>query len=151
MLRIGIKGFTPHLVKPRSLERGAGFTLIEVMAAANVLALGIVLIYEAFFISLDAYNYYSNYLNVATFADEKIWEVQDSLTHFATLENIESKGVFTNSNRRFNWNLSYTPIDETKDEYKLFKIDLTLFWREGARQASISRSAYALYEKQKEN
>ena len=125
-----------------------GFTLIEVMVAASVLALGTVLIYEAFFTSLDAYNYYFNYLNVAAFADEKIWEAQDTLTHFASLQDLESKGTFTRGSRRFSWDLSYGAIDKVKEECQLFKVDLKLSWREGKKVANLSRSAYALYEKQ---
>jgi prepilin-type N-terminal cleavage/methylation domain-containing protein len=133
MLRIGIK---------------KAFTLIEVMAAACVLALGTVLIYEAYFICLDGYNYYSNYLNVAAFADEKIWEAQDSLTHFASLQGLESKGEFTYGSRRFIWDLSYELLDKMGQECQLFKVDLKLSWREGKRVSGISRSTYALYERQ---
>ena len=49
-----------------------GFTLVEVLVTTAVLSLGIVLIYRAFFTLLDSFGYYSNYLRVIAFADEKL-------------------------------------------------------------------------------
>ena len=119
------------------------FTLIEVMGATCILALGTVLIYQALFIASDSLNYYSNYLNVASLANEKVWQAQDSLAHFCDINDIETNGVFVN-NRHFSWNLSYEQRGGQKDVGKLFRIDLTVIWREGNRAVSITRSAYAL-------
>ena len=113
-----------------------------------VLSLGAVLIYEAFFTCLDSFNYYSNYLNLAPLMDEKIWQAQDSLTHFDESANIDTGGEFALGNKNFKWDLAYSLIDETKDLYKLYKIDLSVSWQEGRRRARLLRNTYAIYQKE---
>lgn len=125
-----------------------GFTLIEIMAATAVLALGIVFIYQAYFVSLDSYDYYANYLSIAPWAEEKIWEAQNNLIRFADLGAIQTSGVLVNIGKRINWTLSSADIDGIKDKFKLFKIELRLSWKQGKRNVVLSRSAYALYEKE---
>jgi prepilin-type N-terminal cleavage/methylation domain-containing protein len=122
-----------------------GFTLLEVMITAAVLSLGVVFIYEAFFISLNTYNYCTNYLGVANWMNEKIWQAQDSLTHLGTWA-YDREGTLVYNNRDFKWNLTYSPVQETQD---LYKIDLLISWQEGSSKKSLTRSAYALYYKEK--
>lgn len=119
-----------------------GFTLIEIMVTVAILSLGMVLIYEAFFIVLDSFNYCSDYLNVASWIDEKIWQAQDSLTRRGSFD-ADTIGEFINRNKVFKWSLSHNPIDEAEG---LHRIDLVLSWQEGKRTIRLSRSAYAIYE-----
>ncbi len=124
-----------------------GFTLVEILVATAVLSLGIAFIYEAFFISLSAFDYCYNYLNIASWADEKIWQAQDSLTRFGDLERVGKEGEFLAANKKFTYALSGTLID---NESKLYKIDLLLFWREGRKERRLLRAAYAAYEEPKD-
>ncbi len=140
------KPANPQTREPANPRTRKGFTLIEVMVTAAVLALGTVLIYEAFFISLDSFNYCSRYLKIASWIDEKIWQVQDSLGHLGPLAQIERSGSFKNENKNFDWDLSYDVIEQTQN---LYKIDLAILWQEGKRKAKFSRSAYAMYEEKK--
>ncbi|MCM8796059.1 MAG: prepilin-type N-terminal cleavage/methylation domain-containing protein [Candidatus Omnitrophica bacterium] len=121
-----------------------GLTLMEVMVATCVLSLGTLLIYESFFITLDSFNYYSNYLNVISWMDEKLWAAQDTLSHFGSFGQIETQGEFIKRNKNFRWNLAYNLIGNN-----LYQIDLTLSWQESQRKIKLSRTIYALYaEKQ---
>jgi hypothetical protein len=120
-----------------------GFTLVEAMTTTVVLALGAVLIHEAFFISLDSYHYYTNYLNVLSWMDEKIWQVQDHLSRLGPSGDIETHGGFTKRNKNFEWGLSHHWIDEAQG---LCEIDLALSWEEGQRKVRLSRTAYARYQ-----
>lgn len=124
-----------------------GFTLIEVMVTTTILALGVVLIYESFFISLDSFNYCSNYLNVAPWMDEKIWQAKDDLNRSGNLDEIETQGEFQNKGKNFTWNLSSSLIDKVQS-LCLYEIDLSVFWKEGKRQIKLSRNTYALYKKE---
>ncbi|MFC1666924.1 type II secretion system protein J [Candidatus Omnitrophota bacterium] len=123
----------------------AGFTLMEIMAATAVLSIGIVLIYEAFFSSLNTFDYCSDYLKVVSWADEKIWQAQDGLGHFGPSPEIQTSGNLVTRNKSFDWDLSYSLINSFPD---LYKIDLRLSRSKGKRKLRISRTAYAIYEEE---
>lgn len=127
-------------------NKKAGFTLIEVTITTAVLSLTALLIYEAFFISLDTFNYCYNYLNVFSLADEKIWQAQDDLSRFGALTNITKKGKFVDRNKKFVWSLSDSSMADTRKQ-RLYKINFVLSWQEGKRPVKISRTAFAMYEK----
>lgn len=120
------------------------FTLIEVMLSTVVLALGIVVIYESFFRSLDLFGYYNNYLNVASSADEIIWNAQNELNLFGPTAVFANKGVISQNNKDFNWNLFYESINP---ENNLYKIDLFFSWKEGPKDVKLLRTEYAVYTK----
>ena len=120
-----------------------GFTLIEVMIATVILALGTTFLSQSFFITLDSYNYCSRYLQVLSWADEKVWEAQQSLSEQGPAATLSNTGNFTEKGRNFVWYLSYSPVDANGS---LYKIDFEMSWQEGSRKARIQRSTYALYE-----
>ncbi len=120
------------------------FTFLEVMIAAAILALGTVLIYEAFFISLDSYNYCTDYLNVASWAEAMLWQAQAKLREGQSL-NAEESGDFTENNKIFSWNLNYNLADA---ETRLYSIDLLLSWKTGKREFTLSRNTYAILEQE---
>ncbi|MBU1913265.1 MAG: prepilin-type N-terminal cleavage/methylation domain-containing protein [Candidatus Omnitrophica bacterium] len=122
------------------------FTLIEVMLATMVLSLGAVLIHEAFFKSLDTYNYCHNYFSVGYWLNEKMWSVQDSLRQSGPLVNVARGGKFKAGNKDFTWNLSYDLAYDTED---LYKIVLDVSWQEGSRDIHVSRAAFAKYVEKK--
>jgi len=124
----------------------SGFTLVEVMIAAAILAIGVVAIFESFFICLDAYNYCSRYLSLVSWADDKIWEAQDSINRFGAAAHIGNYGSFLNKNKPLTWYLNYASIDENNI---LYKISLSIYWQEGVRKGNLQRSAYAIYEERK--
>jgi prepilin-type N-terminal cleavage/methylation domain-containing protein len=119
-----------------------GFTLVEVLAAAAVLSLGIVMIYESYFISLDSFNYYENYLSVSPWMDEKIWQAQDAVYRLGPQAQIDKSGEFQGANNTYKWDLVLINIDE---EQGLCRLDLLLSWKEGERAVKLSRNAYARY------
>ena len=117
------------------------------MVATVILALGTVYLSESFFISLDSYNYCSRYLQVLSWADEKVWEAQDSLSRLGAAAPLNNAGSFTEKGRNFTWYLAYSPLDA--DNF-LYKVDFEISWQEGSRKARIQRSAYAHYEEKQE-
>ena len=77
-----------------------GFTLFEVIVTTAVLSLGALFIYEAFFDSLDLFNYCSNHLRAISWADEKIWQTQDSLGRLGPEAHIQTAGEFVEGNKK---------------------------------------------------
>ncbi|OGX43341.1 MAG: hypothetical protein A3H41_00685 [Omnitrophica WOR_2 bacterium RIFCSPLOWO2_02_FULL_45_28] len=122
------------------------FTLIEVMVATAVLALGMLFIHQGFLNSLDVFDYYANYLELAPLANEKIQQAQDELRRLGPQAKIETRGEFSKGNKPIDWDLSYNSLDE---ENGLYKIDLAFSWKSALRRARILRSAYALFDEKK--
>lgn len=120
-----------------------GFTLVEVMIASVILALGVVMIYQGFFISLDSLGYCLDYLRLSPLADEKIWQAQDALRRLGPKAELDTSGNFIYGRRSFGWNLSYNPLEGSSG---LYEINLSVLWQNGRRQARLNRGAYALYE-----
>lgn len=137
MLKTGNKG----LASP--LRARVGFTFLEIMVASVALALGTVVVYEAFFVSLDAFNYYADYLNVSCWADNKIWQAQDYLRQGQAPDSGNS-GEFKDSGKVFRWNLNYNLIDELT---RLYELNLQLSWKTGRRESNLSRNTYGILQK----
>lgn len=77
--------------------------------------------------------------------NEKMWQAQENLAEQSNLGDIQAHGEFIEKNKLYNWDLSYSLVDEAKGKYKLSRIDLTLSWQEGRRLVNLSRNAYALF------
>lgn len=117
-----------------------GFTLIEVMITVTILSFGMTAIVESFLISLDTFNYYSIYLKIKGWTDQKIWEVQDTLCATGALDvDKPLSGSFVVENKKISWRMGINLI-----EPDLYKLDLALNWKAGARTAKVSRAAYAV-------
>lgn len=121
-----------------------GFTLIEIMAATAILALGVVFVYQALLNCLDAYDYYESYFFVSEEVSEKLALAQLELTTTGRFLG-ERSGKFLNRNREFSWELSCVPAGANED---LFRIDLNVLWQSARRKLSMSREAYALFKKE---
>lgn len=124
----------------------SAFTLIEIMVATVVLSLGAVLVHRSFFTCLDSVNYYSDYLSVIPWMDEKVWQAQDALSRSESPQLAGKNGEFKSRNKVFSWNLGYGFVDE---ESRLYRINLVVFWQEGSRKVKLLRTAYAMYEDKK--
>ena len=119
-----------------------GFTLIEVMVAVAVLSFGLVLVYQAFFIVLDAFNHGADYLEVSPWINEKVWQAQDSIMRKGSLGDDPTAGEFILRNKKFTWLLQGSIIDGAS---KLTAVNLEVSWKEGKRTVQVSRAGYAKY------
>jgi len=118
-----------------------GFTLIELLVTVAILAFGIVTIYEALFVSVDAFGFYTHYLNTQDWINEKISEVNDELTQFHELEIGQTSGQIVRDHKKFEWTTTISQMDE---EQGLYRVDVVLSWQEGSKKAKTSRAAYLL-------
>ncbi len=120
-------------------------SFIELMLAVVVLSLGISLIYQGFLTCLGGYNYCVDYLVVQNWIDEKIWEIQDKLSHYKILLTEDKSGSFIANNKRFDWTLSYELIEGIKN-MSIYQVILDVSWREGLKRIKSKRATYILYK-----
>jgi prepilin-type N-terminal cleavage/methylation domain-containing protein len=118
------------------------FTLIEVMVAVAVLSFGLVMIYQAFFVVVDTFNYGADYLEVSPWITEKLWQAQDSIMRKGELEDNSPEGELFLRNKKFTWALRKTPVSGIKN---LVALELEISWKEGKRFVQVSRNCYARY------
>ncbi|MFC1658532.1 type II secretion system protein J [Candidatus Omnitrophota bacterium] len=121
-----------------SITGNKAFTLVEIMVATAILSLGLVMVYQAFFVCLDAFDYYLNHLNVQLWLDEMIWAMQDDFRQYGFFQPSQTSGGFVMGNKGFHWNMNYDA--RTPDE--LYQISLNVFWKQGARNINLPRVAY---------
>jgi prepilin-type N-terminal cleavage/methylation domain-containing protein len=119
-----------------------GFTLIEVMVAVAVLSFGLVLVYQAFFIAFDSFNYSADYLAISCWMDEKVWEAQDNIMRTGSLQDYQLQGEFLARNKLFNWQVSSNLLDQSAN---LSAVNLQVNWKEAKRNVKASRFFYAKY------
>lgn len=117
----------------------SGFTLFEVVVTAVILSVGMVAIYEALAVSVDAFGYYRNRLTVQSWMDRKIWEVGDALMQTEGGPIGSQTDTFRSDGKDIRFHL--TP--RTVIDGKLYELNLKCSWRQGRRNVSVSRVAYA--------
>ncbi|MFH1339461.1 MAG: prepilin-type N-terminal cleavage/methylation domain-containing protein [Candidatus Omnitrophota bacterium] len=120
------------------LNAKQGFTLVEIMVAVAILAFGLVMIYQSFFISADTYGYYLNHLRAQLWLDEKIWQLQDDFRQHQFFNPLPSSGEFEAGSKEFSWAMDYGPVASEK----LYKVNLLVSWQQGFRTVNVPRSAY---------
>jgi len=129
------------IVRPIYTAKSKGFTLIELIMTVAILSFGIVAIYEALFVSIDVYGYYTRYLGTHDWVNEKIWNIQAELMTAKTLDDVETSGQIVRNHKTFDWHLVVRQLDAQQN---LYQVDLTLTWQEGDRRISTTRTAYLI-------
>ncbi len=123
-----------------------GFTLVEVMVATAILSFGLVLIYQAFFTSIDAFDRHLNQLNAQIWLDEKFWQLQDDFRINKVFKPTKVSGVFLAKNKTFSWDMDYSTIMANE----LYMVNLNISWRQGQRNINMPRVLYVSNFEEKE-
>ena len=117
-----------------------GFTFIEVMVTAAILALGIVCVYKAFFISLNTLRHLTHRLYALTLLDNHIVAMQKRFeTKKETLihESAERKTVTVeNTPVTFSFDQEIKTVGSHEN---LYALDAGIAWPEGARTLRLHR------------
>jgi len=117
-----------------------GFTLVEVLVSAVILAIGVVIIFEVFLLSLDIVNLFNHRLNAQWFLTEKIWQVQDVLDQpLGGFIPLKDSGTVIFSNKSFDWEVEVELLDVNQE---LYKLDAQINWNEGAKTRTITRTTF---------
>lgn len=121
-------------------KKNTGFSFVELMVTVAVLSFGIVIVFQAFIVSLNTFSYYVTHLQAQSWAHEKIWEISDKLIQKDSLDSSETSGNFIIGSKKIAWDIDIVPIDE-KGEF--FSLSLILSWQEGNRRVEVQRATYA--------
>lgn len=120
-----------------SLADQKAFTLLEVLLAAVVLAVGISYITPIFFRSADSTTYLGNRTKVVRFMDESIWEAKAYLLRNPQTHEYRTETEFSAGNIPVEVNTHM----RLKDGYnELYKLDIVATWRERGSSKHLLRS-----------
>ena len=112
------------------------------MLTLVVLTTGLVVILKSFVISLDQMNHLTNRLYATVLLENKISSIERKLRAEKTLP-FELNPVDTISIGRKNLEIEQAiNIGSVEDFVDVFKLDVRVSWKEGARDLHLTRSAY---------
>ena len=134
----------------KSRRTRRGFTLVEILVAVSILSMGIVAIFQTFFVNIDLLSHYKDYLNVMPWVDEKIWEAQNQLTRYGSLgPQMRTSGTLIVGVDKYPWNLNYKLKERKK---LLFQVSFYISRerQNQTREFHIERTAYAYYQESPE-
>ena len=119
-----------------------GFSLIEVMIAVSILALGTVLIHDNFLRSAELMGKYAHTLSARLWIPEELWKIQESYFYTQPPDEGESSGAFEADQKSFEWSRQ---INEggLRD---LYSIQVTPQWNEGNKPTELTKEIY-VYKK----
>jgi len=107
--------------------------------AVAVLSLGLVMIYQAFFSSLNSLNYVSDRLLADLQINNKIWELEDLYNRSQGVFDVPASGEDKFGDRRFSWKVLSSSIEGTTS---LYKMEIVFSWMDRAKQRRLARYAY---------
>lgn len=116
-----------------------GFTLVEVMIASAILAVGMVAVNQMMIRSAGIISRYVDTLKVDRWANEAMWNAKAGLFYAGAPSEEGDSGVFTDAGRQYGWRLEKNPAGGAKDTYRLA---LRVSWQEGDRPVEWVKSAY---------
>jgi len=139
MSRIGNNLFFNR--EPRTAHRkpNSGFTLIEIMVTVAVLSVGIIVIYQTFFISLDVFARYGDVLRISYEMDEIIWRLQNDLVINEALFAGDNAPIVMLAGERMDIRLNINYADED-----MYMVGLHFIKPKGKTPLKISKAAYLL-------
>lgn len=120
-----------------------GFTFVEVMMAAAILSLGIVLIYRSFFASLNYLEHVTYRLHANTLLDNKIAAVQkiyeDTHQPPPAAQSDSTSLTLNHKNIDFRFILK---TDQALALENIYEVAASVEWREHGREIHLTREFY---------
>lgn len=109
------------------------------MVAVSVLSLGLVMVYQAFFSSLNSIGLVANRLNANNEIANTLWEMDDINNRSIERCDFPAAGRSQADDTVFAWKVSPALIDGTMG---LYKLEVTFSWLERGKKISLTRWGY---------
>lgn len=142
-MTISPTGNNHHLFFAGKIKRKGAFSFIEVMVTIGILSFGLVLIYKAFFLSLNYLHHLNCRFYAVNFLDSKIARLQKILELKKDLRlgdrETSDKVLVDHRTVDFIFRSNFNSVEGINN---LYRADVSLSWREGAKDIRIARSAY---------
>ena len=126
-------------------EPAKGFSFFEIMVTVSILAVGIIVIYQAFFVSMN----YINRLTIRLYADwlldRKIADLQYYFKKTGELPSVKNEKdtvIVNNKTVDFQYAMSLKGSNEIENIYEL---NMLISWFEQDRAFKLSRAAYLAF------
>ena len=109
------------------------FSLIELMVAASILSVGIVLILRSFLTVISALDLTSNRIGAMQFLEIKMNELEQKAREEGGIDPGESREEVVFGSRPGVWKLEAAPleIDAPPGQEDVYEVKMTLLWQEG--------------------
>ncbi|MFH1360028.1 MAG: prepilin-type N-terminal cleavage/methylation domain-containing protein [Candidatus Omnitrophota bacterium] len=120
-----------------------GVTFVEVMVTMAILSFGLVLLYKAFFVSLDAMNHLTHRLYALALIDNRIAFMQKVFEEKGDIplqmQQPVDRVLFDQRPVDFR---TQTDVRSVENLNNVYQLDIALFWQERGRDIRISRTTY---------
>ncbi len=136
----------PFLKTATSLHKKnrRAFTFVEVMVTLTILSAGIIVIFKSLFYSLDQIHAMSSRLYADMLLESRSGEVERLLRVYNALPlELNRAQTIDTGNKKidFKEQMSFEDVEGLID---VFRMDLSVSWKEGSRDMKLSRSSYLL-------
>ena len=126
-------------------KRQNGFSFLELMVTVGILSVGLVMVYQSFFVCLNYLTHITYRLHAHILMDNKLNDIQryfhaKGVVPWEDTEGREEIRIY-NKLARFFYTVDFKDIPYLADT---FEVNLALWWREGNREIHLSRSTYIL-------
>lgn len=139
----------PHAADPSARARTRGFTLIEVVVAVSILAVGLTVILRYFLYACASVDTVETEMAAGDFLRSQLDGLALGLGQNGTLGATQGAGSAVINNRRADWEWSSAPVglpDEGADtgEKRLRSITARVTWKQDNRGRDLSVSRYVI-------
>ncbi len=120
------------------MKKNSAFTLLEVMVAVSILAVGLIPISRALLGSLHVFHVYADHWRVQPWIEDKLWVIEDDFRRTGALPTGETAGQLTLDGRTWSWTMQVVLLDSVQE---IYRIDINVA---GSSKRRISRTKYML-------
>ncbi len=121
-----------------------GFSLIELLIAASVLALSVTMIQGSFLGAARVFGRYQGNFEAEAWMNEKLWDAEEALLFSDPPDTSSEDGVFSRSGRQYEWHKQIDPLPQRD----LYSVRLTASWSEGQQRVERTREVH-VFRKEK--